>query len=132
MSRRDVRTDSEPADPLIAAMLLAALAAGDEGAARARLAPPLREALARAIAATSAQRAADRGAFLAALARAVAPAIGAADAMPAAARAIVAPLAPREIGARWMRDAAPPRAGFRASAALRTTLATMPEDAWRA
>ena len=50
----------------------------------------------------------------------------------ARARAVLAPLAPRETGAAWMREAAAPRPGFRVSAALRTTLACTEDAAWRA
>jgi hypothetical protein len=123
---------SQPEDPLVSAMLLAAIATGDERTTRTRLAPALRARLDRMTDATTSQRVADRGAFLASLARAALPSVASGEQLPAAARAIVAPLAPREVGARWMREAAPPRAGFRATAGLRATLAAISEDPWRA
>ncbi len=72
----------------------------------------------------------DRAAAIGTLVAAIAPARADSPA-PARARAVLASLTTRETGARWLREAGAPRVGFRATAALRATLAHTEDDAWR-
>ena len=118
-------------DPFAAAILLAATSAGDPDASAAALDPALRERVDRVIAALSELRSRDRAAAMGALVAATAP-HRADSPSPPRARAVLASLTTRETGARWLREAGSPRVGFRASGALRATLAHTEDDAWRA
>ncbi|MEZ4339422.1 MAG: hypothetical protein R3B82_22595 [Sandaracinaceae bacterium] len=104
-------------------MLLAATAADDPSGERA--APGLAPGLAAAFAARAAELSArtsearrDEIRRLAGELRAIAPSAE----LPPAARAILAPALPRELGRRWAASAAPVRRGFRVHPALRATL----------
>jgi hypothetical protein len=114
------------------AFVLAAIAAGDGTANRGAMSQDL-EARVRAVVDEvrgSMQR--DRAVALSSLAKTLAPRVSESAALPPRVRGILATLVAKEVGARWMRDAPPPRAGFRTSAALRHTLAALPEGSWRA
>lgn len=118
-------------DTFASAILLAAATAGDPDARMAALDPALRARVEAVSASLTTERSRGRDHAVTALVARAADAPTAAHA-PARARAIVATLVARAIGAEWLRDAGVPRAGFRASAGLRTTVAHTPEDAWRA
>lgn len=125
--------DVLPRDPVAAAILLASTAAGDTGAALAALDPALRARVEVASLACAALRAGGREAAVSALITATAtPIADGLDGAPPRVRAIVASLVARDRGGAWLRDAGAPRTGFRASAALRTTVANTEGDAWRA
>ena len=117
-------------DAFAAGLLLAAIAASDGDASRAALAPALR---ARIESIThEALRTQDRSAAIRVLLDATTARFDdAPQAMPTRARALIATLAPRDLGSAWMRAAGSPRTGFRVSAALRTTLARTEDAAWR-
>ncbi len=118
-------------DPFAAAILLAATSVGDSDASAVALDPALRARVDRVRAALSELRSRDRAAAIGALVAATAPHLADSPA-PARARAVLASMTTRDTGARWLREAGPPRVGFRASAALRATLAHTEDDAWRA
>lgn len=104
-------------------MLLAATAADDRAGemATAGLAPGLAEALrarARELSARPSEARRDEVRRLAGELRAIA---SSAD-LPPAARSILAPALPRELGRRWAASAPPVRRGFRVHPALRATL----------
>lgn len=118
----------EVLDPLAAGLLLAGTTRGDGEAREAALGGSLRDLVEAVLARV---RGRDREAAVGALVEAIAPTLGS-SAAPPRARAVVAALAPRDIGSAWMRDAGAPRVGFRASPALRKTIACTEDDAWRA
>ncbi|MFO0683070.1 MAG: hypothetical protein U0234_13520 [Sandaracinus sp.] len=123
-----------PRDPFLSALVLAGTIAGDPEVTGAALDPRLATRLAEALGEHAALRTRDREAALRELIAALAPrAPESAEAAPARVRSVLAPLAARERAAAWQRDALVPRKGFRASGALRVTLASQAEeDAWRA
>jgi hypothetical protein len=118
-------------DPVAAAILLAATAASDGEAREIALDAALRARVDAVRAALTSLRERSREAALQALVAALAPRIASSEAPPRA-RAVLASLAPRELGATWMRQSPSPRVGFRVAAALRTTIACTEDDAWRA
>ncbi len=123
-----------PRDPFLSALVLAGTVLGDATCLAAQLDPRLRARLEDTLREHEAARARDREAGMRALALTLAsPAPACAEQAPPRVRSVLATVAERDRAARWQRDAPVPRAGFRASAALRTTLASLAEeDAWRA
>jgi hypothetical protein len=104
-------------------LALAATLAGDRGGAAAPgLAADLAAAVESKLEALRALEGKARERAIAAMAAGLRPSIDPGATLPARAAAILAPEVPREVGARWIDGAPPPRAGFRAHASLRATL----------
>jgi hypothetical protein len=118
-------------DPFATAYVLAAIAAGDGAAQRGAMAQGLAEHVRAVLEDVRGSMQRDRGVAVSGLARVLTLEVGEAAPLSPRARGIVATLVPKELGARWMREAPSPRAGFRTSAALRRTLVALAEPSWR-
>ena len=118
-------------DPFATAFVLAAIAAGDGTASRGAVSRELGDRVRDVLDEVQGSMQRDRDLAVRGLARVLTLDVQDATRLPLRGRGIVAALVPREVGARWMRDAPPPRAGFRTSAALRRTLAALAEPSWR-
>jgi len=117
---------------IVDGLALAATIAGDRDGAAAR--SGLAEGLAIGMTARLASLSCDaREPVLRALAASLRPALDGARELPPRAAAIVAPEAPRELGARWIAAAGAPRPGFRAPPSLRAQLRrSTPDERHRA
>lgn len=113
------------------AFVLAAIAAGDAGASRGAISTELSARVLRVLSEARDAMQLDRAVAIAGLARALALTVPEETTLPPRARAIIATLVPKELGAGWMRASPAPRPGFRTSGALRRTLAGLAEASWR-